>query len=374
MDEFHYNLYAQEVLFGAGTLSRMSQAADQLGCQRFMLCISQSMRATGHVSSLEEVLGERLVAVFDRVQPHVHDVQVNEVFSFAIEKKVDAIIGMGGGSPIGMAKAVSAAITKNTNMVVPIIAIPTTYAGSEMTPVYGVTHTDENPPRKVTAHDPNSIPKLVIYDPTLTLDLPPKLTASTGINALAHCIEALYSIKRNPLSTAAATAGVHHIFNALLRCYTHPDDLTARTEMLLGSHLAGLSLASATMGLHHGLCHVLGGTANIPHGIANSIILPHAIRFNADATATQLLTVAAEMEIPTRGISPIIAIEAMVQKLFHLISLMHLPQHLRDSGVGLQRSDLPYLAEIAFQNQTVQNNPKRITNQLQIAQLLHDAW
>jgi alcohol dehydrogenase class IV len=243
-----------------------------------------------------------------------------------------------------------------------------------MTPVYGVTHTNENPPRKVTAHDPKSIPKLVIYDPMLTLDLPPKLTASTGINALAHCIEALYSIKRNPLSTAAATAGVHHIFNALLRCYTHPDDLEARTEMFLGSHLAGISLASATMGLHHGLCHVLGGTANIPHGIANSIILPYAIRFNADATATQLLTVAAEMEIPTRGISPIIAIEAMVQKLFHFISLMHLPQHLRDSGVGLQLSDLPYLAEIAFQNQTVQNNPKRITNELQIAQLLHDAW
>jgi maleylacetate reductase len=374
MDEFHYNSYAQEVIFGAGTLSRLSQAAAQLSCQRFMLCTSQSIGASGHVSSLEEALGEKLVAVFDRIQPHVQDIQVRDVFALAVETKVDAIIGMGGGSPIGMAKAVSAALAKNTNMAFPVIAIPTTYAGSEMTPVYGITRTDEDPPRKITANNPKSIPRLVIYDPSLTLELPPKLTASTGINALAHCVEALYSIKRNPLSTAAATAGVHHIFNALLRCYTHPDDLKARTEMLLGSHLAGLSLASATMGLHHGLCHVLGGTANIPHGIANSIILPHAIRFNADATATHLLTVAAEMEIPIRGISPIIAIEAMVQKLFHFIGLMHLPQHLRDSGVGLQQSDLPYLAEIAFQNRTVQNNPKRITNELQIAQLLHDAW
>jgi maleylacetate reductase len=374
MDEFHYNSYAQEVIFGAGTLSRLSQAAAQLSCQRFMLCTSQSIGASGHVSSLEEALGEKLVAVFDRIQPHVQDIQVRDVFALAVETKVDAIIGMGGGSPIGMAKAVSAALAKNTNMAFPVIAIPTTYAGSEMTPVYGITRTDEDPPRKITANNPKSIPRLVIYDPSLTLELPPKLTASTGINALAHCVEALYSIKRNPLSTAAATAGVHHIFNALLRCYTHPDDLKARTEMLLGSHLAGLSLASATMGLHHGLCHVLGGTANIPHGIANSIILPHAIRFNADATATHLLTVAAEMEIPIRGISPIIAIEAMVQKLFHFIGLMHLPQHLRDSGVGLQQSDLPYLAEIAFQNRTVQNNPKGITNELQIAQLLHDAW
>lgn len=374
MHEFHYNSYSQEIIFGAGTLSRLSQMADQLGCQRLMLCTSQSMRASGHASSLEDVLGERLIALFDRVQPHVQDIQVNEAFSLAVGKKVDAIVGMGGGSPIGMAKAVSAALAKSTNIVVPVIAIPTTYAGSEMTPVYGITRTNENTPRKVTAHDPNSIPKLVIYDPNLTLDLPPKLTASTGINALAHCIEALYSIKRNPLSTAAATAGVHHIFNTLLRCYTHPDDRNARAEMLLGSHLAGLSLASAAMGLHHGLCHVLGGTANIPHGIANSIILPHAIRFNADATATQLLTVAAEMEVPTRGISPIIAIEAMVQKLFHFISLMHLPQHLRDSGVGLQQSDLPMLAELAFENRTVQNNPKPITNVFQIAELLHDAW
>jgi lactaldehyde reductase len=144
--------------------------------------------------------------------------------------------------------------------------------------------------------------------------------------------------------------------------------------MLLGSHLAGLSLASVTMGLHHGLCHVLGGTANIPHGIANSIILPHAIRFNADVTAIQLLPVAAEMEIPVNGIKPVVAIEAMVQKLFHYIGQMHLPQHLRDAGAGLQLSDLPRLAEIAFQNRTVQNNPKRITNELQIAQLLRDAW
>ena len=374
MDEFHYNSYAQEVIFGAGTLSRLSQAADQLGCQRFMLCTSHSMRSGGHVSSLEEAMGERLVAVFDRVLPHVQDVQVRDVFALAVETKVDAIIGMGGGSSIGMAKAVSAACSKSISRDIPIIGIPTTYAGSEMTPVYGITRTDEDPPRKITANNPKSIPRLVIYDPNLTLDLPPAITASTGINALAHCVEALYSIKRNPLSTAVATAGVHHIFNALLHCYTHPDHLHARTEMLLGSHLAGLSLASATMGLHHGLCHVLGGTANIPHGIANSIILPHAIRFNADATATQLLTVAAEMEVPIRGISPIIAIEAMVQKLFHFISLMHLPQHLRDSGVGLQQSDLPYLAEIAFQNRTVQNNPKRITNELQISQLLHDAW
>ena len=374
MDAFHYNSYAQEVIFGSSSLHHLSEWVDRSACQRFMLCANPSMRAGGKINLIESILGDRLTVVFARVQPHVQDVQVDEVLTLAAENKVDAVIGMGGGSPIGMAKAVSAVFAKDSNAEFPVIAIPTTYAGSEMTAVFGITQTKEDPPRKVTVNHPNSVPKLVIYDPTLTVDLPPQLTASTGINALAHCIEALYSIKRNPLSTAAATMGVHHIFNALLRCYTHPEDLETRAEMLLGAHLAGLSLSSVTMGLHHGLCHVLGGTANIPHGIANSIILPHAIRFNASATATQLLSVAAEMEIPINGIKPIVVIEAMVQKLFHFIGQMHLPQRLRDAGVGLQHSDLPYLAEIAFQNRTVHNNPKPITNELQIAELLHDAW
>ena len=380
MDEFRYVSYNQEVIFGAGSLERLSEQADNFGSQRFMLCANHSLRANGHIASIENALGKRLVAIYDRVQPHVQDVQLDEVLALAIEKKVDAFIGMGGGSPIGMAKAAAAALEKKysespgNQTVVPVIAIPTTYAGSEMTPVYGVTHTNENPPRKVTTNDPNSIPKLVIYDPNLTLDLPAQMTASTGINALAHCIEALYSVKRNPLSTLAATSAVYYIFNSLLRCYTNADDLSARTDMLLAAHLAGLSLASVTMGLHHGLCHVLGGTANVPHGIANSIILPHAIRFNADATAPQLLPAAEAMGIPVNGISPTVVIEAMVQKIFHLISQMNLPQHLRDAGVGLRESDLPRLAEIAFQNRTVQNNPKPITDVSQIEELLQEAW
>jgi alcohol dehydrogenase class IV len=241
-----------------------------------------------------------------------------------------------------------------------------------MTSVYGVTHTDENPPRKVTHNSPAIAPKLVVYDPQLTLDLPPALTASTGINALAHCIEALYSKTRNPLSTAAAASAVKHIHNALLNCYQDGKNLEMRTEMLLGAHLAGLSLTSVSMGLHHGLCHVLGGSANIPHGIANSIILPHAIRFNADVTAAQLIPAAEGFEIPVDRIDPMVAVEALVQKFFHLIHQMNLPQRLRD--VGVVESDLSRLAQIAFQNRTIQNNPKPVTDITQLEQLLRDAW
>ena len=366
MNAFNYLSYAQEVIFAPGVLARLREAVERLGWQRLMLCASHSVQAGGQVGKVESILDEKLVAIFENVQPHVQDVQVREALALAREKNIDAVIGMGGGSPIGMAKAVG------FQLHLPIIAIPTTYAGSEMTPVYGITHTDETPPRKVTVSDPKIAPRLVIYDPELTFDLPPALTASTGINALAHCIEALYSKTRNPVSTAVAVDGVRQIHNALLTCYQDGTNLDARTEMLLGSHLAGLSLASVSMGLHHGLCHVLGGSAGVPHGIANAIILPHAIRFNADATAPQLIPAAEAMKVSENGISPKGVIVALAEKIRELIQDMNLPQRLRD--VGVVESDLPRLAQLAFQNKTVQNNPKPITEITQLEKLLRDAW
>jgi alcohol dehydrogenase class IV len=306
------------------------------------------------------------------------------MLKLAAEADADAVIGLGGGSPIGMAKAVSFGLGEKKNgppagstspvaqPAFPAVAIPTTYAGSEMTPTYGTTQNSETPPRKVTLSDPRVAPKLVIYDPELTLDLPPEMTASTGMNALAHCIEALYSVTRNPLSTAAALSGVRHIHNALYRCATDGRDLEARTEMLLGAHLAGLSLASVKMGLHHGLCHVLGGSANVPHGIANSIMLPHAMRFNADATAFQLLPAAEALGIHSNGSSPTAVVVAAAEQVFDLVGRMHLPQRLRE--VGVKEADLPRLAGLGFQNRTVQSNPKPITAASQIETLLREAW
>jgi maleylacetate reductase len=383
--KFRYVSYAQEVIFGAGALAQLGEAMERFGWRQLLLCTNRSMQAAGNVHVIRTSLGDRLIRVFDHIQPHVQDIQVEAVLAMAVEQGVDAVIGLGGGSPIGMAKAVAFALAQQQTgrsaqavfpidqPLIPVVAIPTTYAGSEMTAVYGVTHTRENPPRKVTVSDPKIAPKLVIYDPQLTLNLPPEMTASTGINALAHCIEALYSISRHPLSTATAIDGIRHINNSLLRCYTHGDDLDARTQMLQGAHLAGLSLASVSMGLHHGLCHVLGGSANVPHGIANSIILPHVIRFNADVATSQLIPAAAVMGISTNGISPVVALETLAEKIHELVSDMNLPQCLRDAGVNLKESDLPRLAQLASQNRTIQNNPKPITGG-QIETLLRSAW
>ncbi len=384
MTEFHYVGYAQEVIFGAGSLERLSEAVDRFHWQRLMLCASNSARRSGHIASIEAALGSRWVAIYDCVQPHVPDFQVAEALALAVEHRVEAVIGLGGGSPIGMAKAVSLALEeKRTSQparaafptdqpLVPVVAIPTTYAGSEMTAVYGVTQHADGSSRKVTVADPKITPKLVIYDPRLTLDLPPTLTASSGINALAHCVEAVYSITRHPLSTAAALSGAQHIVRALPRCYAVGDDVEARTEMLIGSHLAAIALSNVAMGFHHGLCHALGGTTGVPHGVANAIVLPHAMRFNLDAAAPQLAQIAEALGLAVEGRSAEASGEAAAQQVDDLINQLHLPQHLRD--VGVKHTDLPHLAQVALQSRAVQSNPKPIRDAAQIEAVLEAMW
>jgi maleylacetate reductase len=379
VETFQYLSFAQEILFGPGSLARLKEAVERGGWERVMLCTGRSLVANGHASAVESRLGSCLVAVDDHVLPHVQDTQVEEAVALAKSRKVQAVIGLGGGSPIGMAKAVSHALeaqqtapSPTAQPTVSVIAIPTTYAGSEMTGVYGVTHTQEDPPRKVTVRDPRIAPRLVIYDPRLTLDLPSELTGSTGINALAHCIEALYSPTRSPLSTAAALEGIRHIGQALPLCYDNGRDLDARSEMLLGAHLAGFALAGVKMALHHGLCHVLGGTFNVPHGIANSIVLPYAVRFNAEAAAPQLIQAAEALGIPVQGRPASEVIEDLEKFIFDLTARLRLPQRLRDAGI--QEADLPRIARQAAESRTVQNNPRPVKNPEELETLLREAW
>ncbi|WIG61908.1 MAG: Alcohol dehydrogenase [Ktedonobacterales bacterium] len=384
MSAFRYTFYAQEVIFGPGSITKLREASERFGGHRIMLCTTAHARSRGHVTAVEDALGERLVASYESVRPHVQDTQVAEALTLAAEYQVDALIGLGGGSTIGMAKAVSfelaeqqseptaRAATASGWPLIPIVAIPTTYAGSEMTPVFGVTRHVDGVAHKVTVTDARVTPRLTIYDPLLTLDLPPLMTASTGINAVAHCIEALYSITRNPLSSAAALGGLRAMAQALPCCYVAGDDLEARTEMLTGAFLAGTALANVAMGLHHGICHVLGGTAGVAHGDANGVMLPHVMRFNLDATAPQLAQAAEAMGIPLAGQSAEAAATAATQQIADWIRDMRLPQRLRD--VGVREADLPALAQLAFASRTVQNNPKAIGDVAQMEKLLRQAW
>ncbi len=382
MTKFSYTTAAQQVIFGAGALAQLGDAVDAFGWQRLLLCTIPRFQAAGLVDRLAHILGGRLVVSYPQVEPHVPQEQVEAALALAAGHKIDAVIGLGGGSPIGMAKAVSLALeAQQTGQpararfptdqpLVPVIAIPTTYAGSEMTPIYGVTRLLDGQPRKVTVTDAKVTPKLTLYDPELTLALPPQLTASSGINALAHCVEAVYSITRNPLSTAAALQGVSAITRSLPEAVTNGDNLVARTELLLGAYLAAAAIATAKIGLHHGLCHVLGGTAGVPHGIANGIMLPHAMRFNADAVAPELADVARAMGLAGNNDAELAGRAA--QTVAELIGCIGLPQRLRD--VGVAKTDLPRLAQLALKSQAVQNNPKPVTSAAQTEAVFLAAW
>src|SRR5579883_2291762 len=361
MNEFQYTGSAQEILFGPGALAQLGEAVERWGWRRLMLCSTGSQRRGGQIAQVERALGERLAATYERVQPHVPEAQVTEALALAQERMAEAIIGLGGGSPIGLAKAVSFGLEEQRSgkparpalpgdmPLVPVVAVPTTYAGSEMTPVYGVTRQVDGVARKITVTDSRIAPRLVIYDPQLTLDLPPEMTASTGINALAHCMEALYSITRNPLSTAAALGGLRSMMSALPRCYAAGDDLEARGEMLSGAYLAGVA-----------------------HGVANSIILPHALRFNLEATAPQLAQAAEAMGITRAGQSAAAAAEAAIERVEQLIGELRLPRRLRDAGV--QEADLRHLAALALQSRAVQSNPRPVRDAAELEALLRAAW
>jgi maleylacetate reductase len=369
---FRAVVHAQDIRFGDGALAELAAAVAEAGWRRLMLCTTRSMRRAGHAAAVETLLGDRLAAVYDRTDPHVQDSQVDEALALALAAGVEAVIGLGGGSAVGLAKAVAAELgARRGGQVPPVVAVPATYAGSEMTAVYGVTRTRETPPRKVTTTNPAVVPRLVIYDPDLTLDLPPDLTAGTGINALAHCLEALYSPQRHPLSTAAALQGTAIIYRALPRAWADGQDRPARAEMLLGAYLAGLSLAGGGMGLHHGLCHVLGGTAGVPHGVANAVILPHALRFNAATVGPLLLPAAEAMGLPADPADPTAAVMAMAVAVAELAARMGLPGRLRDAGPAL--SDIPLLAQLAAENPTVGNNP-RPASAAELERLLREAW
>lgn len=383
---FRYSAYPQEIIFGAGSFDQLRDAMERYGWSRALLITSSSQRANGQIERVERILGDLLVGLVDHVQQHVPAAQVAEAMRLAKHQAADVLIALGGGSAIGVAKATSSNLeafifdaaaprTPISNRYVsrpllPIIAIPTTYAGSELTPFFGVTRERDGVKRKETSSNPLAVPRVVLYDPRLTFDLPRETTAATGINALAHCVEAVYSITRNPLSTAGALEGARRIYAALPRCAENGNDVEARAEMLTGSYLAGAALSNVAMGLHHGVCHVLGGTAGIPHGVANAIMLPHAMRFNAEACAAELAPLAAALGVAHGQVQEMA--RAAAGNVAALVAGLGLPSRLRD--VGVREPDLPRLAQFAFANKTVQNNPKKIGDMGEIEELLREAW
>ncbi len=282
---------------------------------------------------------------------------VDAARALAEHRKIEVVVAMGGGSAIGVGKGVVSGEGKS------LIAIPTTYAGSEMTPVFGTTDRVER--RKSVRRDDAVLPKLAIYDPEVTLDLSPGLTASTAMNALAHCVEACYARDVNPLVPPVALEGIRRIVRSLPLCIANGRNIDAREDLLTGAYLAGFSIGNATMALHHGICHVLGGRTWFAHGVLNAIMLPHVMQFNADAVPNAMSAIADAM-LHERG-KEFSAPEAVAA----LVATLPVPHRLRDAGVP--EAILDSVAAEAATNSTIQGNPKPVT-EADLRELLRKAW
>jgi maleylacetate reductase len=270
MNPFTYDAIGGRVVFGPGTLGRLPEELDALGADRVVLLASDR-----HAAPVRSVLGDRVVGHFPDVVQHVPVERALAARALATELKPDALLAVGGGSAIGFGKA----LRLDPALDVPLVAVPTTYSGSEMTTIWGLTEGGH----KRTGSDARVKPELVVYDPELTLGLPPRVAGPSGMNALAHCVEALYGPRANPVTTLLALEGMRALHRSLPTVCAAPDDLAARTEALYGAYLAGTALASAGTALHHKACHVLGGTFRLDHGDTNALVLGHALAYNAPA-------------------------------------------------------------------------------------------
>jgi alcohol dehydrogenase class IV len=325
------------VVFGAGSFDRLRAEADLLQAGRIML-VSTPGRS-GLVSRAADMLGSRVASVFDRAVVHVPEKIAESARRAAQDARADCLVTLGGGSAIGAAKAVA------IETEIPIIAVATTYGGSEMTPVYGFT----GPSGKTTGRDERVRPRVVIYDPDLTLDLPSRITACSGLNAIAHCVEALYAPDANPLTSAAALEGFTLMSRALPVLAARPADREMRDAALQAAFLAGFALASVQMGLHHKLCHVVGGAFGLPHADTHAVLLPYTAAFNSAA-------------LP-------VAMGNAAESLLRLSRESGAPSSLRE--LGMSRQQVGSAAGLAVQDEYP--NPRPVTREA-IEELLDAAW
>jgi maleylacetate reductase len=276
---FTYESLPSRVVFGVGSVDDVAAELGRLGARRvFLIADAQAKDIADEVST---ALGETVGTRWDEVAQHVPVELAERAREAVAGTGADGLVCIGGGSSTGLAKAI--ALTTR----LPILAVPTTYAGSEMTPIYGLTGR-----HKQTGKSLDVVPKVVVYDPALTVGLPPGVTGPSGFNALAHCVEALYGPGANPVTSLMALEGIQSIGRSLPTAVADGSDLHARTDLLYGAWLAGIALGATGTALHHKVCHALGGTYDLVHGDVNAVMLPHAVAYNAPGVPEEMRRVA----------------------------------------------------------------------------------
>ncbi|PVE21586.1 maleylacetate reductase [Microvirga sp. KLBC 81] len=311
MQSFVYEALPTRVVFGSGTASQLRPEVERLGVRR-VLVLSTPGRGEVQAREIAALLGDLSCGVHAGAVMHTPVDATETALQVVRELGADAVVAVGGGSTTGLGKA----IALRTDL--PQIVLPTTYAGSEMTPILGETKDGV----KTTQRTLKVLPEVVIYDVDLTMGLPPAIAATSGMNAMAHAVEALYAKDRNPITSLMAEEGIRSLARSLPEIADDPQDRTARADALYGAWLCGTCLGSVGMALHHKLCHVLGGTFDLPHAETHTIVLPHAVAYNAPAAPDAMERIARALGVTDAA-----------QGLFGLAGRLGAKQALRDIGM-----------------------------------------
>jgi len=347
VDAFDYTPLPGRVVFGQGTLARIADEVSRLGCSRAFV-LSDPHHAKTAARRVLELLGDRAVGLSTDAAMHTPVEVTYRVLEKLTPSAPDCLISLGGGSTTGLSKA----LALRTGL--PQIAVPTTYAGSEATPILGQTKQG----RKTTLRSPQVLPRVIVYDVELTLDMPARLSVVSGVNAMAHAVEALYAKDGNPVTSMLAERGIAAFGGALPAIAADTHDLEARSEALFGAWVCGNCLGTVGMALHHKLCHALGGSFDLPHAETHTVILPHAAAFNQSAAPKALERVARALDVDSAGAG-----------LFDLAQSLGAPTSLK--AIGMSESNLDKAAEIA--TSAPYWNPRPI-DRAAIRALLEDAY
>ncbi|MDP9227395.1 MAG: maleylacetate reductase [Actinomycetota bacterium] len=326
-------------------MNEIAEEVERLSGNRMLLIWQGSTQQIA--DGVRGLLGTKVVDSIGPVRPHVPADDATDARKRARSHTIDLIVTVGGGSATGLGKAVAV-------QGFPLLAIPTTYAGSEMTQVFGLTEAG----RKQTARDRDALPRTVLYDPALTTSLPPRATATTGMNALAHAVEALYGQNRTPLTGLASAEAIRLLSRALPECVRDPSSESARSSALYGAYLAGTVVAETGMAIHHRICHVLGGTFGVAHGDANAVVLPHVVAFNERAAPEAILCVAKALGTATPAAF-----------LYELVRSMGVPTALKE--LGLQNWDLDRAVRLTLDGDPY--NPRPLESEA-VRALLRDVY
>jgi maleylacetate reductase len=346
MYDFTYIAQPSRVVFAIGSLDLIAREVEALGCKRALVLCTPPQRQ--QAESVAALLGEASAGVYDGAEMHVPIEGARKAREHAKAVGADCAVAVGGGSTIGLGKAIA------LESAIPILAVPTTYAGSEMTPVYGITEAG----LKKTGKDARVLPRTVLYDPRLSATLPLGMSIVSGMNAIAHAAEGLYARDGNPVMSLMAEEGIRALAGGLVGIAGNEADMEARSQCLYGAWLCGTVLGHVGMALHHKLCHTLGGSFVLPHAETHTVVLPHALAYNAPAAPEAMARIAAAIGEPEAPLG-----------LHKLALRLGAPTALRE--IGMKEEDLDRACEIALSNPYW--NPRPIERQ-PIRALLQRAW